>query len=99
MTSLKRGSVKLAGLTGALLMVGAANAEAVTIRYYPVASGYQLNARSGPGTSYSVVRVLPEGSMVHIYCQTPGTTVTGPYGTSNTSGTTSAIVSTSPTRT
>lgn len=83
MTPLKRRSVMLAGLTGALLMVGAANAEAVTIRYYPVAPGYQVNVRSGPGTSYSVVRVLPEGSMVHIYCQTPGTTVTGPYGTSN----------------
>jgi uncharacterized protein YraI len=29
------------------------------------------------------VRVLTEGSRVTIYCQTPGTTVTGPYGTSN----------------
>lgn len=38
MTPLKRRSVMLAGLTGALLMVGAANAEAVTIRYYPVAT-------------------------------------------------------------
>ncbi|MFJ8786711.1 MULTISPECIES: hypothetical protein [unclassified Streptomyces] len=73
----------LAGLTGALLMVGAATAEAATMRYYPVAPGYQLNVRSGPGTSYSVVRVLPEGSMVPIYCQAPGTSVTGPYGTSN----------------
>ncbi|MFI8069908.1 hypothetical protein ACIF85_14125 [Streptomyces sp. NPDC086033] len=73
----------LAGLTGALLMVGAATAEATTMRYYPVAPGYQLNVRSGPGTSYSVVRVLPEGSMVPIYCQAPGTSVTGPYGTSN----------------
>ncbi|WSM73487.1 peptidase [Streptomyces cellulosae] len=34
-------------------------------------------------TSYSVVRVLPEGSQVAIYCQRSGTTVTGPYGTSN----------------
>ncbi|MFC8677545.1 SH3 domain-containing protein [Streptomyces griseorubiginosus] len=73
----------LAGLTGALLMVGAAQAEAVTVRYYPVAPGYQVNVRSGPGTGYSVVRVLPEGSKVPIYCQTPGTSVTGPYGTSN----------------
>lgn len=83
MTSLKRRSAMLAGLTGALLMVGAAHAEAATLRYYPVAPGYQVNVRSGPGTGYSVVRVLPEGSMVHIYCQTSGTTVTGPYGTSN----------------
>ena len=83
MTSLKRRSAMLAGLTGALLMVGAAHAEAATFRYYPVAPGYQVNVRSGPGTGYSVVRVLPEGSKVPIYCQTPGTSVTGPYGTSN----------------
>lgn len=43
----------------------------------------RLNVRSGPGTGYSIVRVLPEGSKVAIYCQTPGTTVSGPYGTSN----------------
>ncbi|MEV7074967.1 hypothetical protein [Streptomyces sp. NPDC093990] len=73
----------LAGLTGALLMVGAATAEAAAMRYYAVAPGYRLNVRSGPGTNYSLVRELPEGSMVPIYCQTPGQTVTGPYGTSN----------------
>ncbi|CAL9474425.1 MULTISPECIES: SH3 domain-containing protein [unclassified Streptomyces] len=50
---------------------------------YPVAPGYQLNVRSGPGTGYSVVRVLSEGARVRINCQTPGTWVTGPYGTSN----------------
>ncbi|MET9395867.1 SH3 domain-containing protein [Streptomyces sp. NPDC006624] len=50
---------------------------------YPVAPGVRLNVRSGPGTGYSVVRVLPEGARVTIYCQTPGTTVSGPYGTSN----------------
>ncbi|MFF7281520.1 peptidase [Streptomyces griseorubiginosus] len=48
-----------------------------------MAPGYRLNVRSGPGTVYSLVRVLPEGAMVPIYCQTPGSTVTGPYGTSN----------------
>ncbi|WP_051858601.1 SH3 domain-containing protein [Streptomyces cellulosae] len=73
----------VAGLTAALLMVGAAASEAATTRYYSVAPGYELNVRSGPGTAYSVVRVLPEGSKVPIYCQTPGSTVTGPYGTSN----------------
>lgn len=83
MTSLKRRSVMLAGLTGALLMVGAATAEAASVRYYAVAPGNRLNVRSGPGTTYSIVRVLPEGAMVPIYCQTPGSTVTGPYGTSN----------------
>ncbi|MEU5524999.1 SH3 domain-containing protein [Streptomyces sp. NPDC047860] len=50
---------------------------------YPVAPGYQLNVRSGPGTGYSIVKVLPEGARVRINCQTPGTRVSGPYGTSN----------------
>ncbi|GGQ46368.1 SH3 domain-containing protein [Streptomyces althioticus] len=50
---------------------------------YPVAPGYRLNVRSGPGTSYAVVRVLAEGARVRINCQTPGTRVTGPYGTSS----------------
>ncbi|MEZ3179410.1 SH3 domain-containing protein [Streptomyces pimonensis] len=56
---------------------------AATANSYPVAPGYQLNVRSGPGTGYSIVRVLPEGSRVAINCQTPGTRVSGPYGTSN----------------
>ncbi|MER7739277.1 SH3 domain-containing protein [Streptomyces sp. NPDC096538] len=50
---------------------------------YPVAPGYRLNVRSGPGTGYSVVRVLAEGARVRINCQTSGTRVTGPYGTSS----------------
>ncbi|MET8801089.1 SH3 domain-containing protein [Streptomyces sp. NPDC004546] len=54
-----------------------------TVRHYAVAPGVRLNVRSGPGTNYGIVRVLPEGVKVPIYCQTPGTTVTGPYGTSN----------------
>ena len=54
-----------------------------TVRYYSVAPGVRLNVRSGPGTSYGIVRVLPEGAKVPIYCQTPGTWVAGPYGTSN----------------
>ncbi|MBQ1094345.1 MULTISPECIES: SH3 domain-containing protein [Streptomyces] len=62
----------------------AVTAEATTaVRYYPVAPGVRLNVRSGPGTNYTVVRVLTEGAKVAIFCQTPGTTVTGPYGTSN----------------
>ncbi len=48
-----------------------------------MAPGVRLNVRSGPGTSYNIVYVLPEGVSVPTYCQTPGTTVTGPYGTSN----------------
>ncbi|MBO1333912.1 peptidase [Streptomyces sp. VRA16 Mangrove soil] len=54
-----------------------AAAAAVT---YPIAPGYSVNVRSGPGTQY---RVLPVGARVGIYCQTPGETVTGPYGTSS----------------
>lgn len=82
MSSLKRRSVMLAGLAGAFLMVGAAHAEAAT-RYYDTTPGYRLNVRSGPGTTYTIVRVLSEGAKVPIYCQRPGETVTGPYGTSN----------------
>ncbi|MFD3931418.1 SH3 domain-containing protein [Streptomyces sp. NPDC058614] len=51
--------------------------------YYPVAPGVNLNVRSGPGTTYRIVRVLPKGAHVPIFCQRPGESVTGPYGTSN----------------
>ncbi len=60
-----------------------ATASASELRYYSVAPGVRLNVRRGPGTNYSVVRVLPEGAQIQIFCQTPGTNVTGPYGTSN----------------
>ena len=85
MTSRRRRSVLFAGAAGALLMVmgSAATANAATVRYYDVAPGVQLNVRSGPGTDYGIVRVLPAGSKVPVYCQTPGTTVSGYYGTSN----------------
>ncbi|MFG2637574.1 SH3 domain-containing protein [Streptomyces sp. NPDC048362] len=53
------------------------------VRTFAVAPGVRLNVRSGPGTQFGVVRVLPEGARVSIFCQTPGTTVTGPYGTTN----------------
>jgi len=56
---------------------------AAALHYYPVAPGVRLNVRRGPGTQYGIVRVLPEGAQVPIFCQTPGTNVTGPYGTSN----------------
>ncbi|WP_372350736.1 SH3 domain-containing protein [Streptomyces sp. KL116D] len=51
--------------------------------YYPVAPGYSVNVRSGPGTQYRTVRVLPVGAKVAIFCQRPGEKVTGPYGTSS----------------
>ncbi|MFJ7272749.1 peptidase [Streptomyces sp. NPDC099050] len=50
---------------------------------FPVAPGYQVNVRSGPGTNYSIVRVLPLGATVGIRCQCEGMTITGPYGTTN----------------
>ncbi|MET8454169.1 SH3 domain-containing protein [Streptomyces sp. NPDC005209] len=61
-------------------------AEAVAtaaLHYYSVAPGCRLNVRSGPGTGYNLVRVLPEGAKVPIYCQSPGTRVSGYYGTTN----------------
>jgi uncharacterized protein YraI len=54
-----------------------------TVRYYSVAPGVRLNVRSGPGTGYSLVRVLPEGARVPIYCQRSGQTISGPYGTTS----------------
>jgi uncharacterized protein YraI len=60
---------------------GAASATVEATRRYPVAPGVRVNVRSGPGTSYSIVRTLPADVSVPIYCQKPGTTVTGPYGT------------------
>ncbi|MDH6517369.1 uncharacterized protein YraI [Streptomyces sp. SAI-135] len=60
-----------------------ATTAATGVHYYSVAPGYRLNVRRGPGTQYGIVRVLPEGARVAIYCQTPGTSVVGPYGTSN----------------
>ncbi|MGD1222542.1 MULTISPECIES: peptidase [Streptomyces] len=62
------------------LSAGTLSAEAA--RTYPLAPGYSVNVRSGPGTHYSVVRTLPAGSSIPIRCQCPGETVTGPYGTS-----------------
>lgn len=56
-------------------------AEALGAKRYPVAPGVRLNVRSGPGTHYELIRVLPVGSSVPINCQKPGETVSGPYGT------------------
>ncbi|MES5819720.1 SH3 domain-containing protein [Streptomyces sp. RG80] len=82
MSSPTRRSVLLAGATGGFITVlGSATTASAEVRYYSIAPGYRVNVRSGPGTSYSIVDVLPEGSRVAITCQTPGTTVTGPYGT------------------
>jgi uncharacterized protein YraI len=61
------------------------SAESVTAELvtYPVAPGVRVNVRGGPGTSYQIVRILPYNARVSIFCQSPGTTVSGYYGTSN----------------
>ena len=71
------------GETEAVTTPAVTTLTTTAVRYYPVAPGVRLNVRRGPGTQYAIIRVLPEGAMIPIYCQTPGTTVTGPYGTSN----------------
>ncbi|GAA3816127.1 hypothetical protein GCM10022206_63100 [Streptomyces chiangmaiensis] len=86
MSRTRRSILLTSAAAGALLMVlGAsptASAQPAAISY-PVAPGVRLNVRSGPGTGYSIVSVLPEGAKVRVYCQTSGTTVSGYYGTSN----------------
>lgn len=71
------------GGTGEEESVTTMTATATALRYYSVAPGVRLNVRRGPGTDYPVVRILPEGARIQIFCQTPGTNVAGPYGTSN----------------
>jgi uncharacterized protein YraI len=60
-----------------------ATLEATRAKRYPVAPGYRLNVRSGPGTNYRLVRVLSYNANVPINCQKPGEWVSGPYGTTN----------------
>ncbi|MFE1771822.1 peptidase [Streptomyces sp. NPDC059008] len=50
---------------------------------YPIAPGYRVKVRKGPGTNYPVVRLLPEGARIEIRCQRHGQRVSGPYGTSD----------------
>nr|WP_131567334.1 SH3 domain-containing protein [Streptomyces sp. KM273126] len=65
------------------MVLGSSTTASAEVRYYPVAPGVSVNVRSGPGTNYSIVRVLPAGSQVPIWCQRPGETISGPYGTTN----------------
>ncbi|WP_328851773.1 peptidoglycan DD-metalloendopeptidase family protein [Micromonospora globbae] len=46
-------------------------------------SGTPLTVRSGPGTGYTAVGTVADGTQVTIQCQTSGTSVTGTYGTSS----------------
>ncbi|TQE15707.1 SH3 domain-containing protein [Streptomyces ipomoeae] len=70
-------------LTATTSTTAASATVTAAVRYYSIAPGVRLNVRSGPSTSYGIVRVLPEGSKVPIFCQTPGQTISGPYGTTN----------------
>lgn len=62
---------------------GALTVRAAGAAVFPLAPGYRVNVRKGPGTNTALVRRLPAGSSVHIRCQRTGQWVTGPYGTSN----------------
>ncbi|MER6217603.1 MULTISPECIES: SH3 domain-containing protein [unclassified Streptomyces] len=50
---------------------------------FPTAPGYRVNVRSGPGTNYPIIDSVPAGGSVTIRCQCSGTTVSGPYGTTD----------------
>jgi cell wall-associated NlpC family hydrolase len=61
----------------ALCGAAAANAAAGTVN----TAGAPLTVRSGPGTGYTSVGTVADGTPVTISCQTAGTSVTGTYGT------------------
>jgi GH24 family phage-related lysozyme (muramidase) len=52
------------------------SAVAVTVSAYPI-TGDVVNCRSGPGTSFSVVKQYTQGQDVSITCQTEGSNVNG----------------------
>ncbi|GFE15961.1 hypothetical protein Sgleb_40080 [Streptomyces glebosus] len=62
---------------------GQALAAAAGGLVYPVAPGYRVKVRQGPGTDTPVVRLLADGARIKIRCQTHGEKVSGPYGTSD----------------
>ncbi|MGW8665944.1 hypothetical protein [Streptomyces niveus] len=79
------GAVEEAEGTGVVAEAGAdaeVGTSAATGVRYPVAPGYRVNVRSGPGTNYNVVRTLQYNATVLINCQKAGQSVSGPYGTS-----------------
>ncbi|MFE9682563.1 hypothetical protein [Streptomyces sp. NPDC006285] len=78
------GTEERAGAATATLVAAesAETTEALAVRY-PVAAGVRLKVRSGPGTQYQLIKVLPLGARVPINCQKPGEWVTGTYGTTN----------------
>ena len=63
----------------ALAFAAAASATSGTV----TGTGSCLNERTGPGTGYSVITCISDGTSVGIACQTTGDTVTGPWGPTN----------------
>jgi uncharacterized protein YraI len=61
----------------------ATTAATEQVTTYPIAPGYRVNVRSGPSTSSRIVKVLAYDARVPIYCQCPGQTISGPYGTTS----------------
>jgi uncharacterized protein YraI len=52
------------------------DAPVATVSYaYKVTSSTSLNARTGPSTSYPIVKAYPSGSTVRVVCQAPGSKV------------------------
>jgi uncharacterized protein YraI len=82
MSFVKRRAVVLAGVAGAFLTV-LGTASVASAAGYPVVGTSNVNARSGPGTSYQIIKTYKPGTTISIVCQTPGETITGPLGTSN----------------
>jgi len=72
-----------AGEGTATVTPDAADGAGVLAVRYDVAPGVRLKVRSGPGTQYQLIKVLPLGARVPINCQKPGERVTGTYGTTN----------------
>ncbi|MEV6652602.1 peptidase [Streptomyces sp. NPDC051219] len=62
---------------------GGESAAGALAARYAVAPGQRVNVRSGPGTGYRIVKVLPLGATVPVNCQIPGERITGPYGTTS----------------
>ncbi|KAL2151472.1 hypothetical protein VTH82DRAFT_6570 [Thermothelomyces myriococcoides] len=63
-------------MQSSLLALSLAAAALPMASAYPVKADV-LNCRSGPGTSYDVVRQYTQGTEVDIVCQTPGPSVNG----------------------
>src|SRR5258705_11273746 len=73
----------MAALAGALVLLLAPAIRVFSFTASPVTEIYPLTLRSALPICYQIVKVLPYDAKVIIYCQSPGTTVSGYYGTSS----------------